>query len=1350
VKRFPRIASAIVIAVAGRAGGVLLADAGPPPVYELGDPIFHAVADARSIPENDVTALAQDAAGFLWIGTPDGLVRYDGYTFRVFRRDPNDPRSLVGNGVRTIRAAADGRVWIGSNTSGVAVFDPRTETFASIPEGEKALASDAIRGFAESKEGMWVATTKGLHLVEPATLRVTRVECAPKGKPSAPRKNLGSMLLDRRGDLWLGSADGLSVRRGDGRLESVADELLSGKPIYRLFEAADGAIWIALFGGGLVKLDPATAEAKLLDAETRPLALAQPEPQTVWVGTTGDGIEVRDATTGALRKRHRRDVSVKESLVSSRISALRLDRSGLLWIGTVGGGLARYSPPDAAFQLMKSSPARPDGLTNSEVESLFESSDGLLWVGTHDNGVDVFDARHRVAGYRAGGAKGQTLDIANVGAITETRDGAMWIGTFAAIHRLDRKSGRIERFAAEAYGKTTGRITSLTPAADGSGVWVGATGGLAFFDTASGVAAPALYEDGSKVTGNVADVTYDKSGVLWIAHGGGLGTLAAGKGRFHRLSTDQNTSGTLPRAGILDLLHDSRGGLWLGMSRGMARLVSYDGVTARFESVGERLGLQNKRCDNLEEDGSGRIWIEDDAVFDPATFALRTFTPDEGAGRSIWRGAAVKTRSGQIVLGGPDGLFFIDPGALRPWDFAPPVRITALRVDGHPLPPAARAELELPPRTKTLSLEFAALDLSAPRRNRYAYRLRGFDPDFVEVDAEHRGATYTALPPGSYVFELRGSNREGVFTRGSFELPVRVLPAWYQTTLFKLAAGLFLVGLTWPVYRLRLRVLERHQAELEALVARRTSELQVSELKARAASEAKSVFLANMSHELRTPLNAVLGFAQLLRRSPSLGPADRENLSIIHRSGEHLLSLINQVLSISKIEAGKMTLDEAPFDLGDLVRTLERMLRARAEEAGLAFRAECGALPEAVLGDAGKLRQALLNLLGNAVKFTRAGGVTLRVRWESGRGHFEVSDTGMGISAEELPSLFTPFVQTESGRVAKEGTGLGLAITKRIVELMGGSIAVESAPGQGTTFRFDAALPRCEARTAPAATRRVLRLAPGSPSPRVLVADDTPENRRLLVTLLDAVGLEVREAEDGAVALRVYREWKPDLVFMDMRMPVMDGREAIRSIRREEKEAGRAPVHIVALTASVYEHEADAVKSEGADEVVFKPYREEQIFAALEARHGVLFVREDEPAPAAARPAPASRRGARRVLLTDDDAISRALAREVLASEGYEVLEATNGLEALERLAVERVDAVLLDVEMPQLGGLETVRRIRADARLRGLPVLALTAHDEPESLAALRAGGMDEHVVKPFDPDELLSKLSALIQNGA
>jgi PAS domain S-box-containing protein len=411
-------------------------------------------------------------------------------------------------------------------------------------------------------------------------------------------------------------------------------------------------------------------------------------------------------------------------------------------------------------------------------------------------------------------------------------------------------------------------------------------------------------------------------------------------------------------------------------------------------------------------------------------------------------------------------------------------------------------------------------------------------------------------------------------------------------------------------------ITERKRLEAELLAAK---------LVADNANRAKSIFLANMSHEIRTPMNAILGFSQLMLRDQTLAPLQKKHLGTIQRSGEHLLELINDILEMSKIEAGRMILEPSTFDLRVMFEDIESMLRFRTDEKGLQFIMDgISDIPRYIVADEKKLRQVLINLLWNATKFTNNGGIALRARVQtvdssSLRLYVEVEDTGAGIAEDEIDKLFHHFEQTSTGRQAGTGTGLGLAISKEFVRMMGGDIAVSSKVGKGSIFKFDIPIKEGDVQTEvviKADSRRVLKLQKGQPLYRVLVVDDKEDNRTLLFDLLSKVGFDTRQANNGQEAVREFISWKPHLIFMDMRMPVMDGFEAIRRIRAD---ASGKTVKIISETASVFDEDRRLVLEAGADEFLPKPIRETDLFEMVRRLLHVEYIYEErnegEPLP---------------------------------------------------------------------------------------------------------------------------------------
>ncbi|MCP4348761.1 MAG: response regulator [Desulfobacterales bacterium] len=500
----------------------------------------------------------------------------------------------------------------------------------------------------------------------------------------------------------------------------------------------------------------------------------------------------------------------------------------------------------------------------------------------------------------------------------------------------------------------------------------------------------------------------------------------------------------------------------------------------------------------------------------------------------------------------------------------------------------------------------AAIPVTASGTNVYMF-------DWKQL--KHHNISEEYLPTGSIVIDKQPS----VWDRYKW---------WIVTGIAVMITESLLLILLLFNRTIRMRAeneLQKYQEHLEGLVEERTRELsesnkqlEVAKEKAETANHAKSTFLANMSHELRTPLNAILGFSRMLGLSANLASEEKKNLAVIRRSGEHLLNLINDVLEMSRIEAGRIEFCENDFDLYRMIDDVKDMFSLEAEEKGLHLVSERdAAVPRHIRTDEAKLRQVLVNLIGNAVKFTEKGGISVRVSQLSDKSRegkkagfqFEIGDTGEGIAPDELGSLFNAFVQTETGRKSQEGTGLGLLISRKFVQMMGGDISVESEAGRGTVFRFG--IQAWIAHSAEIRTekpeRRVTAMAPEQSEYRILIADDNEPSRTLLLRLLALPGFELRKAENGRDALEIWKKWEPHLIFMDMRMPVMDGYNATKAIRSS---ATRNPV-IIAVTASAFEEERAAVMSAGCDDFIRKPFEDAEIFDVIQRHLGVRFVYED-------------------------------------------------------------------------------------------------------------------------------------------
>ncbi|NJK68292.1 MAG: response regulator [Microcoleus sp. CSU_2_2] len=505
----------------------------------------------------------------------------------------------------------------------------------------------------------------------------------------------------------------------------------------------------------------------------------------------------------------------------------------------------------------------------------------------------------------------------------------------------------------------------------------------------------------------------------------------------------------------------------------------------------------------------------------------------------------------------------------------------------------------------------------------------------------------------------------------------------YITKPFQVEEVLARVEHQLTIQRLQKQLTDRNTELQQEIIERKKAEEAAA-----AASQAKSQFVANMSHELRTPLNAILGFTQVMSRDPLLSHEQIENLRIINRSGQHLLELINDVLDLSKIEAGIIALDESSFDLYQLLDTLEEMFQIKAETQNLQLKFSVQSqVPQYIRTDEKKLRVCLINLLGNAIKFTASGGsIWLRASLKKVPQHraetetysqdksteqsilcLEVEDTGVGIAPAEMDTLFEAFVQTESGRKAAEGTGLGLTITKKYVQIMGGDIGVSSILDEGTIFKFNIKISTAVASEVMVMKlQRVIELEPDQPVYRILAVDDNKENRLLLVKMLQPIGFEVREAENGLLAFELWESWQPHLIWLDTRMPVMDGFEAVRQIRAKEKSTQPRTV-IIALTASTFEERRGEIIAAGCDDFVRKPFQEELLFEKMASYLGVRFVYEELPTPSAG--------SSRRYFISEKpDSFFLSLLAEMPQNWVQELDEAANDVN--EELAIKLVDRI--------------------------------------------------------------------------
>jgi signal transduction histidine kinase/ligand-binding sensor domain-containing protein/DNA-binding response OmpR family regulator len=1220
----------------------------------------------QGLSSSSVFAISQTDEGFLWVGTQNGLHRYDGYSFKVFNFIPADTTSLSNNWVKALCTDRSGNLWVGTS-NGLNRYNRTTEKFGAYlarPGDPGSIADNNIWSlYCDAGGTVWIGTNNGLSRYNPAQDRFDSYQITAPGGPV--NNAINAIAEDQQGILWAGTWGGGLYRfdRQRGTFTSFATPTgatpTAGQFVKALKFDRNGRLWIGTQGNGLHLYEPATGKYTVYKHSPRDnaslgddavLSLLEDSQGGLWIGTYNGGIAYYQDGKFI---RFQSDILDPNSLHGTWITSLFEDRSGVIWSGH-DNGLSKFAPKSQKFLLFRHNPLKANSPPKSNINVIFEDRDGLLWLGTWSMGLCSFDVKTGTfTRYEHSPDNPRSLRDNRIWGISEDAGGTLWIATSGGLDKFDKQSG-VFRHDADVLGDATANamqqapLSYITTDKNGS-FWIGTWGGgLYVHDPNRKRTLHLKHESGnpnSLSNDRVKHIFVDSRGTAWIS------TLEGGLNRLtlddrdrpvfkHYQYNVRNTTGLGSNSPVV-VFEDSKKRLWVGTEGSGLHL--FDRQTEAFKHI-TTLGAVSyvNSVLGILEDKAGNLWLGTNRGiihYYPRSGQARLYDISDGLQSNIFLTGHCKTRDGAMLFGGHNGFNLFRPEQFGENRFTPPVLINELRLfnklveagrlrpeDDEPVlrePLHLSREIILTHKDYILSFGFTSLDFTAPHKNRYAYRLENFEDRWNYTDAGQRQATYTNLSPGEYIFTVKGTNSDGAWNEQPATLRVRVLPPWWQTwwayTLYGLmAVGALLQLRQYTVRRERLK----NELELERLESEKLHEV----------DQMKSQFFTNISHEFRTPLTLILGTlsekADEAKRDPASEIAFKgKEIGVMHRNASRLLQLINQLLDLSRLEAGRLQLETVRGDLLAFLKSIVYSFSSLADskQVQLVFSSPHRHLP--ALFDRDKIEKITSNLLSNAFKFTAEGG-TVRVEVQvrpAGKGlpdtvEISVADTGIGIPADRIGKIFDRFYQVDGSRTrAQDGTGIGLALTRELVLLHKGEIRVNSEEGKGTRFTVrlplgaaytselevpsgepeeKPAAPTVEPQPAPAAKAEKMEESvqtAGEQDPLLLIVEDNEEVRRYICESFGG-NYRVIEAEHGVEGLRKAVEAGPDLVISDLMMPRMDGLELCRHLKTDER-TSHIPVILLTARASV-ESKLDGLET-GADDYVTKPFHPQELRARV-------------------------------------------------------------------------------------------------------------------------------------------------------
>ncbi|MEJ7643936.1 MAG: two-component regulator propeller domain-containing protein [Chryseolinea sp.] len=1366
---------------------------------------FDHLSAKQGLSQGNVSMVYQDRLGFIWLGTEDGLNIYNGYDFKIFRNVAGDSTSISANNIKWICEDKDGNLWIGTQGGLNRFDRTRNafEQFKHNGLDGETLSNDNVNSILiDSKGIMWVGTAGGLNQYDQVTKGFKHYRPDETNPNSLPPGIVKDIIEDQRHNLWIATSTGLSKldkdRQSFTNFYHSADDpqSLANNRVITLFQDDSAHMWVGT-ADGLSSMDTKQGTFKNYfhkPGDQTSLAAShiydinRDKTGRLWISTDGGLSLMNEKADNFTGFTHSDEDNM--SLTTNIVTHVFFDVSDRMWVSNRSGGVNIHDKDNLAFNA--------NVIQGNNVTSFTEDEDENIWIGVDGNGFSKYD---RGTGVYTNFSHeiGNDNSVANdkVLGVKIDRNGGLWLAMWGGgVDRYDRKRKTFKHYVHDPRNKTsltTNNIFYIYEDQKGN-MWFATWGkGLNKYNPASDDFT--RYINDPKNIKSIAPyavnhLTEDHLGKLWVA------TEHEGLDVFDPLTEvfthyrAKGNPGDISSDGTNYVFEDSKRRLWIG---GDAGLNLFDPKSQTFTTYRKSDGLPNEAIFGILEDNDHNLWLSTNiglSKFNPEKKTFKNYDISHGLQDNQFnKWAALKLKSGELLFGGINGFNLFNPADIKENRYLPPVYITdfrlfnkAVRIGPDEILKqniAVTKHITLDHTQNYFSFEFTALNYRHPEKNLYRYKMDGLHDEWTEPGTD-RKASYTNLSPGEYVFKVIASNNDNVWNETGASIKITITPPVWQTWWFILLSALAVVGGAFSFHVVKMRVMRLQKIELAKQVKQRTAEVDnqkqdlqkqseylqsvnaelvkqtdevlLQQQKAEAArheaekarydaeeaNQAKSVFLATMSHEIRTPMNGVIGMAALLAET-SLTVEQREYTETIQGCGENLLNVINDILDFSKIESGKMELEERDFDLRGCIEEVLDMFGSKASETGLDLIYELDYdVPPQIKGDSTRLRQVLINLVGNAIKFTQHGEVVVSAHVvKVDASHcvlsFNVRDTGIGIPADKVSRLFTAFTQIDSSTTRKYGgSGLGLVISEKLVKMMGGSVHVQSTYGEGTIFSFTITAGISKNYLQKYVTYNMAVLE----NKRILVVDDNKTNLKILKGQLDHWKLLPTLARSASEAMdRLTTSSAFDLMITDMQMPEIDGVDLARLVKEQY------PSLPIILLSSIGDERGKSNASLFTS-VLAKPIKQnilsKHILSALGQQSNITL---EEPAHQQKLEVDFARRFPLRILIAEDNPVNQKLTGRVLQKLGYTSVIASNGRDAVEALSQGQYDLILMDVQMPEMDGMEATRQIRSSP-LRQPIIIAMTANAMQGDREDCLKAGMDDYISKPVKLEILMSKL--------